>query len=107
MIPGMKQSDLKKAMKRMGMKQEEIDAHEVVIKTKDKNLVISNPSVVKINVMGQDSFQISGDISEESSISQEDVKTVMEKAGVSEEEAKNALEKSNGDLAQAILSLKT
>jgi nascent polypeptide-associated complex subunit alpha len=107
MIPGMKQSDLKKAMKRMGVKQEEIDAQEVIIKTKDKNLVISNPSVVKIEMMGQESFQVSGEVSEQGAVSQEDVNTVMEKASVSEEEARKALEKTSGDLAGAILSLKS
>ncbi len=107
MIPGMRQSDLKKAMKRMGVKQDEIEAEEVIIKTKDKDIVISNPSVVKVEMMGQESFQISGEVREKSSISEEDIETVMEKAGVSKEKARNALEKTGGDLAEAILSLKS
>ena len=37
---------------------------------------------------------------------EEDVKTVMEQAKASKEKAVKALEKSNGDLAEAILSLK-
>ena len=107
MFPGMKQSDLKKAMKQMGMKQEDIEADEVIIKTRDKDIVISNPSVVKIEMMGQESFQISGEVKEKSSISEEDIETVMEKAGVSKEKASKALEKAGGDLAEAILSLKS
>lgn len=107
MIPGIKQSDLKKAMKRMGIKQEEIDADEVIIKTKDKDIVISSPSIVKVKMMGQESFQISGEVSEKSSVKDEDIKMVMEKTNVSEEEARKALEKTKGDLAEAILSLKS
>ena len=56
-------------------------------------------------MMGEDSFQISGQISEESPIKKDDVNTVMEQASCSKEEALAALEKSNGDLAEAIMSL--
>ncbi len=109
MIPGMKQSDINRAMKQMGIKQEEIDADEVIIKCGDKEIVISNPTVTKVNMMGQESFQITGDVSERGSvsISDEDIETVMEKAGVSKEEARKALERAKGDLAEAILSLKS
>ena len=34
---------LKQAMKKMGMKQEDIDASEVIIKCSDKEIVIRNP----------------------------------------------------------------
>ena len=94
-------------MQRMGMKQEEIDASEVIIKKKDgKNLIIRNPSVMKVDMMGQKTIQVTGDISEESGISEEDIKTVSEQAEVSEEEAKKTLEEVDGDLAEAILKLK-
>ena len=98
---------LKQAMKRMGVKQEEIDAKEVIIKCEDKDLVIRNPKVSKVNVMGQESLQVVGEIEEVKAekFSENDVKVVVEKAECSEEEAKNALEKADGDLAAAILSL--
>lgn len=98
---------VKQAMKKLGIKQEEIDASEVIIKTRDKNIIISNPQITKINMQGQDSFQITGNVSEESSISDDDIKTVAEQAKVSREKAKKALERHNGDLAEAILSLKS
>ena len=98
--------DMQKVMKRMGVKQEEINASEVVIKCSDKELVISNPQVLKVNMMGQETFQISGEISERTSLNEEDIKTVMEQAGVSREEALKALEESGGDIAEAIISLK-
>ncbi len=105
MMPGMNPRDLKSAMKRLGIKQEEIDATEVIIKTKDKTLVIKNPQVSKINMMGQDSIQIVGDIQEVSMITDEDIKTVMEQANVDKKTATKALEDNNGDLAAAILEL--
>jgi len=106
MMPGMDPRKMQKMMNRMGIKQQEIDAVEVIIKTNDKNLVVKNPNVIKVDMMGQKTLQITGDIVEESSISEEDIKTVSEQAEVLEEEAKKALEESDGDLAEAILNLK-
>lgn len=105
---GVNPKDLAKAMKKMGIKQDEIEAEEVIIKCPDKDIIVKNPHVVRVNAMGQDSLQISGDIQEQeatSKISDEDIKTVASQANVSEEEAKKALEDNNGDLAQAIMSL--
>ena len=106
MFPGLNPKDLQKAMKKMGIKQEEIEATEVIIKTTSKDLIIKNPKVTKVNMMGQESLQISGEIQELSGISEEDIKTVAEQASVSKEKAKEALEKNKGDLAAAILDLK-
>jgi len=108
MFPKLNPKQMEKAMKKMGVKQEEIDATEVIIKTKDKELIIRDPHVAKVNMMGQESIQITGSIEERElkSYKEEDVKTVSEQAGCSEEEAREALEKSNGDLAEAILNLK-
>jgi len=101
----MNPKQLQQAMKKLGVKQENIDAYEVVIKTREKNLVVKNPSVVKVNMMGQDSLQITGEIVEENNISEDDVNTVAEQANVSKEQAREALEKNHGDLAAAILEL--
>jgi len=108
MFPGMNQKALKQAMKKMGMTQEDIDASQVIIKCEDKEIIISNPQVTKINMMGQETFQISGNISEKSleKISEEDINTVAEQANVSKEKALKTLEKNNGDLAKSILELK-
>jgi len=105
MFPGMNPKLMKQAMQRMGIKQEELDAEEVIIKLKDKKLVIKNPNVSKINMQGHETFQITGDVSEESSYNEDDIKTVMEQTECSEEEAKEALEKYD-DIAEAILNLK-
>ncbi len=97
-------------MKQMGIQQVDIPATEVIIKTTDKEIIISNPSVQKVNMMGQQNFQISGDVHEREisttpEISEDDIKTVMGQANVSEDKAKSAIEKAEGDLAEAIIEL--
>jgi nascent polypeptide-associated complex subunit alpha len=70
-------------------------------------IVIDNPQVTKVNVMGQDTFQITGDITEkdEDEGDEGDVEIVAEKAGVSHDEARRVLDETN-DIAEAILRLK-
>jgi len=113
-MPGIDPRMMKQAMKRMGIKQQEIDALQVIIKTSDRDIVIDNPSVSKVNMMGEESFQISGVISERPlssdysvpEISDDDINTVAEQTGKSKDEARKAIEDCNGDLAEAILKLK-
>src|SRR4030042_4870935 len=106
MIPGLNPKKMQAVMKQMGLSQEEIDSARVIIEKEDGNrIVINNPSVIKMKIQGQESFQITGDVSEEAgNLSEEDIKTKTEKTGCSEEEAREALEKT-GDLAEAILEL--
>ena len=98
---------MEKAMKQLGIKSEEIMATEVVIKTAEKEIIITNPQVTRINMGGQESFQITGELSERSAskFSEEDVKMVMDQTGVTKEQAEKALEET-GDIAEAILRLK-
>ena len=108
MFPGLNPKKMQAMMKQMGIAQEEIDANQVIIKTNEGNIIIDNPSVIKIKMQGQENFQISGDISEEESEEntiQEDIQTIIEKTNCSEEEAKKALENAKGDLTEAILNL--
>ena len=110
MLPGINPKQMQRLMKQMGIKQEEISADEVIIKTNEKEIIITNPQVSKVNAMGQETFQITGNIQEreiKKEIPKEDIKTVAQQANVSEEQAKKALEKTSGDLAQAILNLKS
>lgn len=97
---------MQQVMKQLGMKQEDIEAERVIIECSDKNIIIENPNVQKVVMQGQESFQITGNISEqEKGISEQDIEQVMEKAQVSREKAEKALKNSKGDLAEAILSL--
>ena len=111
MFPNINKRQMEQAMKRMGIAQQDMDAEEVVIRLKDKEIVLSPVSVAKINMMGQQTYQISGkesvrQISSEPDINEDDVKTVMEQAEADEGTAKAAIKKHNGDLAEAIMELK-
>ncbi len=111
MLPGMNSRQMKQMMKRMGVAQTGLEATQVIIKTADKMLVFNNPEVSKVNMMGQETFQVVGVPEEQSldttpDINEEDVQTVVDQTGVSVDEAKTAIENANGDLAKAILSLK-
>ncbi|MBI2508399.1 nascent polypeptide-associated complex protein [Candidatus Woesearchaeota archaeon] len=108
MIPKINPKQMEKMMKQLGVKQEEIDAEEVVIKCRDKELIIKNPSVQKVNMMGQESLQITGDIEEKipEKFSDDDVKLVAEQTGCSEETARETLENNDGDIAKTILEIK-
>ena len=99
---------MEKMAKQLGMKMETIEAEQVVIKLQaGGEILIDNPQVSRINVMGQDTFQITGDITEkdEDEECEDDVEMVAEKAGVSKDEAKRVLDETN-DIAEAILRLK-
>jgi len=116
MFPGLNPKKMQAMMKQLGIKQEEIDAERVIIEKPDGKIVIENPSVIKVNMQGQETFQISGDISESGSNEEsegeskeeieKDIQTIMEKTGKSKEEVAICLEKNEGDIAATILELK-
>ena len=115
MMPGgMSPKQMQTVMKRMGIKVEEIDAQQVIIKCADRNIVIEEPQVMLTKMPNQEMFQISGTITEEEAsdepveteISEEDVEMVMDQANVGKVQAEEALEESRGDIAEAILKLK-
>jgi nascent polypeptide-associated complex subunit alpha len=116
MLPsaGMNPKQLKqmqRSMKQMGMDMKDVKgATEVVIKFKNKEIIINNPKVNVMNFMGQDTYQISGKVKErkievELVIPDDDVELVSTQTGVSQEEARKTLEETSGDLAEAILRL--
>ena len=96
-------------MKKMGIQQVDIPATEVIIKTAEHDIIISNPNVAKVNAMGQQTYQITGEErivekTTEPEFNEDDIKTVMDQANCSEEQAKSALDETN-DLAEAILKI--
>ncbi|MBW2968717.1 nascent polypeptide-associated complex protein [Candidatus Woesearchaeota archaeon] len=109
MMPGMNMKNMAKAMKRMGIQQNELEVKQVIMKLEDKELIFENPQVSQVNMMGQKTYQIIGEPQErelKTEISEDDVKVVIEQTGKTIEEAKAAIEKHKGDLAAAILELK-
>lgn len=110
MIPGVDPRQMKAMMRQMGMSQVDINAVKVTIETPNKVLVFESPSVQKITMQGQTTFQISGRYEEvepqiEIHISDDDVDMVAEQANVSKDKARSALEISGGDIAEAIVEL--
>ena len=108
MLGGIDPKKMQAMMKQLGMKQEEIEALRVVIECGDKNIVIEPVNVQKIVMQGQESWQITGDMREESKeegIKEEDVELVSQKTGKGKDEAREALESVNGDIAEAIIKL--
>lgn len=111
MIPGMNPRKMAQAMKRMGIQQQDIPATQVIIRTEEKEIIIENPQVAKVNMMGQETYQIIGkavekSISSEPEITDDDIQTVIRQANCTRDEAENAIKETNGDLAEAILKLK-
>jgi len=108
MIPGINPRDLKTAMKKMGVTQEDIPAQKVVIHSEGKLLVITNPNVAKVTMMGEESYQITGTaqwITAPTEITDGDIEMVQESTGCTKEKAEQALKEANGDIASAILAL--
>lgn len=108
MFGGINPKKMQGMMKQMGIAQEEVSASRVIIEKKDGGkLIIDEPSVIKIKMQGQTSFQITGEEKEESEevqISEDDINTIVEKTGCSKEQAKESLEKTE-DLAESIMEL--
>ena len=111
MIPKMNPRQMEKMMRQMGIKNENIEADEVIIRCADKEIIISNPAVQKVNMMGQDSYQISGEISERNidedapKFTDDDIHMGMDQTNCSKDEAEDALKETGGDIAEAILIL--
>lgn len=107
---------MKQAMKKMGITNKEIDAIEVIIRTSSKDIIISNPEINIMSMQGEDTYQISGTVSERapgeesgpiSTIPAEDIELVMSQTNCDRDKAIEALEACNGQPAEAILKIMT
>ena len=118
----------RRMMQRMGMQMQEFNGvTRVIIQSPGKDIVIEQPTVTSINVQGQKMYQITGGkVSERASqagvlapgamhiaekpvvqVPEEDVLLVAQQAKVSMDRARETLAKCDGDLARAILMLRT
>ncbi len=101
--------ETRRMMQRMGLSMNPLEVEEVVLRTKNKEIIIETPEVAVLEVQGQKIYQITGGnlkeklLTKAALIPEEDVQLVAQQAKVSFERAKAALEQTNGDLAQAIL----
>ena len=126
MMPGMRgvnPRQMQMAMKRMGIETTEMkDVEEVIIRTKDKDIIVLSPQVTVVAMKGQKTYQVAGEGEEVRergsagspsalpahpgpSVNQEDVELVAGQANVSEEEARDALIETGGEPAEAIIYL--
>jgi nascent polypeptide-associated complex subunit alpha len=106
---GMNPRQMKKLMKQLGIKMEELEGvEEVIIRMKGKEVILKDPAVTVITAQGEKTYQIvpgSEEVREVLEIPEEDIRLVMEQARVDYDTAKKALEEAKGDLAEAIIKL--
>jgi nascent polypeptide-associated complex subunit alpha len=98
--------DIEKMMRKLNMDVQQIPADIVIIKSKEKQIVISSPEVMLANMMGREVYQVTGEVSESVPINEDDVKIIMDKTGRDRDTVVKKLEELNNDLARAILELK-
>jgi nascent polypeptide-associated complex subunit alpha len=110
-MPNIDPRTMKNMMAKMGIKSDEINADKVVIETPERDIVIDNPQVTRIEMQGSVSFQVSGSVTEvgkkaDVEVPESDIDFVMEKTGIEDRgRVLEALEKAEGDIAKAILDL--
>ena len=104
---------MRRMMDKMGLDMQELpNVQEVIIKTDKKEIIISKPSVTEMKAQDNSIFTVTADSYEERELEvpvfpEDDIELVCHQTGVDKERAIEALAESKGDLAQAIMSLKT
>jgi alpha-NAC-related protein len=106
MLNNMDDKKVQQLLKKLNLNVEGIEAEEVVIKTKTKNIIISKPQVMIADMMGKEVYQITGEVSESEILNEKDIEMVMEKTGKDRDAVVKKLEELNNDLARAIIELK-
>lgn len=114
---GMNPRQMQKAMRSMGITQKEVPGvMEVIIRTSDKDIVITDAEVVCIDMKGQKSYQVTGEeevraqgsagCSESGpAFAREDIELVMSQTNCDEETAITALKEADGQPAEAIIKV--
>ena len=118
-MSGMRVNDrqMKQAMKKMGIKQSSVDGvTEVIIRTRDKEIVVKRAEVICIEMGGTKSFQVSGETEErmigedgvaKQAFPEDDISLVMSQTGCDRDKAIAALEAVDGQPAEAIIKIMT
>ncbi len=118
-MSGMRVNDrqMKQAMKKMGIKQSSVDGvTEVIIRTRDKEIVVKRAEVICIEMGGTKSFQVSGETEErmigedgvaKQTFPEDDISLVMSQTGCDRDQAIAALEAVDGQPAEAIIKIMT
>lgn len=110
---------MQRAMRSMGIKQSDVaGVTEVIIRTKDHDIVLTSPEVVCIEMKGSKSYQISGTeeiraagsagtaaAPAEAAFPDEDIQLVMSQANCDRDKAVAALKETDGQPAEAIVKI--
>ena len=115
---GIDPRQMKQAMKKMGITNRSIDnVIEVIIRTPEKDIVITNAEVSVMTMQGVDTYQVNGDAVERApgeqsaapaaSFPAEDIELVMAQTNCDRDKAIAALEACEGQPAEAILKIMT
>jgi nascent polypeptide-associated complex subunit alpha len=119
---------MKQMMRKMGIEQEELEGVEqVVIVTRDREIVFTAPDVVAVTAQGQTTYQVSGKGVERPrgaggistgadavagappararKYSEDDVQLVMQQTGAPEAKVRAALDATDGEVAEAMIRL--
>ncbi len=124
---GMNPKQMKAMMKRQGIDMDTIEGvEEVIVRTRDKDIVFRRPEVTTITAQGTVTYQVVGKPEERARTagagtgkvegevtpaapvafySEEDVQLVVGQTGASDEAARAALDACNGEVAEAIMKL--
>ncbi len=110
MYPKIDQRKMQKMMKQMGVSTKDISAEKVIIFTKGKQIIFENPQVTETTMMGQKTYQLTGNYREEIKeleikINEDDIDLVVSQTGADKEKAKSFLIKNKGDIAATILEI--
>ena len=115
---GINERQMRQAMKKMGITNKNIDdVIEVVIRTRTKEIVITNAEVSVMTMQGVDTYQVNGTAVERApgeqsetvvaSFPNEDIELVMSQTNCDRDKAIAALEACDGQPAEAILKIMT
>ena len=98
-------------MKQLGLKTEELKTVKITVELEDgKVMEFENATLMIMDMKGQKMYQINGEPTIVSNgpppaSNDEDIKMIMEQAHCTREQAEQALKDSNGDIAEAIMTL--
>lgn len=120
---------MRRRMQQQGIDMDQIEATRVIIEGPEKTLVIEQPEVILMKQMGQQIYQVMGEAREYSpeelsvkeeeilepseeteikpTITENDIMLVAAQGNVDKEQAKAVLVECEGDIAKAILQLKS
>lgn len=104
---------MRRMVEKMGLDMKEIqNVQEVIIKTDKKEIILAKPQVTEMKSKESSIFTVNAESYEERELevqifSDEDIDLICQQTGATKERAQEALAESDGELARAIMLLKS